>query len=67
MRIDRRTFENAVTIERREHHITYEWLQWYLKKYKRLPKEEEFYLHIANDHLKSNEEYYDKLKDSGLV
>ena len=58
MRVDRKIFETGVATERQKHHVTWEWIEWYLKKYKRLPKEEEFYLHIAHDNLKLDEHYY---------
>ena len=67
MRIDRKVYEDGVYKERMKHHTTYEWLVYYLKKSKgKFPKDTEFYLHLADDNLRLDTEYYRKLKDAGL-
>jgi hypothetical protein len=60
MRISRQTFEDGVAREREKHHITWEWISWYFTKHKKLPKEEEFYLHLVDDNLKIDENHYSK-------
>lgn len=41
-----------------EHEDTYNWLESYINKYSKLPEKEDFYTHIAKDHLKENDKYY---------
>ena len=60
MRMDRKVYENGMTIERNSHHITWAWIQDYYKKYKRFPKETEFYLHLVDDNLKNDPKHYNK-------
>jgi hypothetical protein len=65
MGITHKTFEEGLKVER-EHKATYEWLSQYLKKYKGLPEDTDFFLHIVHDHLKENPDYYTKLKEAKL-
>ena len=64
--ITKKQYEQGLEIEK-EHKETYKWLSDYVKKNKgKLPESYEFYLHIAHDHLKENEKYYDVLKKANL-
>lgn len=63
--IDRNTWEEGLKVEK-EHKHTYEWLAGYFKKNKRLPEADQMYLHIVQDHLKEDPEYYTKLKEAKL-
>ena len=61
----RSKYEQGLKVER-EHKKTYEWLVDYINKYKKAPDSNEFFLHIADDHLREDADYYDKLKQLGL-
>jgi len=50
----------------KEHRTTYIWLAMFLKKYRRMPSENEFFMHIVQDHLAEDTDYYVKLKKLGL-
>jgi len=55
--INRAEYEKGLIKE--QHHIhTYKWLIEYYKKTKQLPKEVEFLLHIVEDNLRSDADYY---------
>ena len=65
MNISRAVYEEGLKVEQ-EHRDTYLWLLTYYRKNKKFPKEEEFFLHIVDDHLKESPTYYTKLKDAKL-
>jgi hypothetical protein len=63
--VERKVWEMGLKVER-EHQQTYEWLQEYVKTYKRLPESTEFFLKIVQDHLKEDVNYYQKLLEAKL-
>jgi hypothetical protein len=62
MRIERKQYEDAVAYERNRHHRLYEWLGAYVKKYKKLPKDTDFYLQMVSENFKNDPQHYEKLK-----
>ena len=49
-----------------EHKNTYLWLKKYIMEHEDLPSPQLFYLSITKDHLKEDNDYYNKLKKAGL-
>jgi hypothetical protein len=62
--VTRKTYEEGLQVEK-EHMRTYQWLKSEVAK-KQFPSPEEFFLHIVQDHLKEENDYYTKLKEAGL-
>jgi len=50
----------------REHKKTIAFIQDYVRKYDKLPSNEEIYKGISKDHLSEDKNYYKKLKVAGL-
>jgi hypothetical protein len=49
-----------------EHENSYKWIEAYLRRFKKLPTKEEFFKHIAIDHLEEHADYYTRLIKAGL-
>jgi hypothetical protein len=49
-----------------EHLDTYNWLEEYFKKNKKMPNREDFYKSIVEDHLKEFDDYYTRLMKANL-
>lgn len=63
--LNRSSFEKGLKVEM-EHKATYEWLKHYIARNKKMPNEQEFFLHIVSDHLTETPDYYEKLLKAGL-
>jgi len=49
-----------------EHEETYQWLQDFFKRFKKLPPKQDFFKRIAIDHLQEHPEYYSRLLKAKL-
>lgn len=55
--ISRTDWEEGLKKEK-VHQKTYAWLKAYVKTYKVLPKETDFYLHLVEDNLQNDKNFY---------
>lgn len=66
----RAMYEEGLKVEK-EHQPTYKWLADFVRSNKKLPPEQEFYLHIVDDHFAEfkdkADEYYPALKEMEKV
>ncbi|HPC81688.1 MAG TPA: hypothetical protein PL165_07535 [Methanofastidiosum sp.] len=58
---DAKEYQSGFHIEQ-EHKATYQWLARWVNAHGQMPSEREFYLHIVDDHLREDPNYYEKLK-----